>query len=1091
LGKATELPTELGGFPLVWTKLESRHITVKAKTVSNAVRTITATVFLLVAVGSSLVSRPAPTRASDPRPPSVVLIERAYQEGRISYETSLLYKVYSLLDPQKLPAEYQSSTPGKCATPILREIVRNWDTLTFQVKTELAAYRALLPRPFLSGPERTYDTAHFQIHYTDWGKDGVDPTDENGDEVPDYIEEMGAELENVWTRELNVMGWLQPPSDASVDGDPDYDVYVEDMPYYGYTFGDGKAAQGIQLGDNENSPNVIELNAWHSYISLENDYHDFPCTPLDCIRVTAAHEFNHAIQFGYDAWEERWLMEATATWMEDEVYDHVNDNLAYLRFYFDDPDLCLPSLSPYHWYGDWIFMRFISEHHGGQSTVRNVWEHSVDYNSYYGFFAFDALSDGLSAIGTSLPSVFAGFTAANYVMSTCPTNDPYCYEEASLYPTVHVEESMVFDGEAARCEPWDGVQNYGVDYIEVDPSVDSIRVSVAGSAATTAYAAQIVALQGGTATVIPISMSGLPPSGSALVDTSIYDSLALIVMNVTPATGTCSDSSYSVILDSGTTPGLDCNGAVSTSCGGLYQGDTTGTPSDVTYYNCVGWQESGPEEVYVLTTEITGDIIATLNDVSVDLDVFILSSCDEMSCLAYGDNAAKHRNAPPGTYYIVVDGYKGASGSYTLGVRCTKGLDCSAATFASCGASYQGDTTGANSNVTLYNCCGWDESGPEEVYVLTTDATGDIVATLTDTDIGVDLDAFILSSCDENHTLAYGDDAATYSNAPPGTYFVVVDGYQRASGSYTLDISCSTCPGAGTAYITTKDNEDNNDNGCPDEDMYPPAECIYRFDERNPIEFNILVPSLASFEMAQLDLRAWDVDDGGGPAAPPECMERDEVYFNGEFVGYLSGADEVWSTSIFEIDPSLIRQGNNLVQVYIDVDNCGWCARVDWGQLVLDGGGRAASIYSIAPDKTCYLLGSTANVSVALRTTLASQEVRVEANVLDAAGIYLVGTSEATTIYGPDQDNEIPLSLDLPIDATPGDYALQIVVFDTCSETQNDYHEGIIRIDPVCGTATPTPTNTPTLTPTPTSTPTPFRFYLPVILKGRIDLGAR
>ena len=1068
-------------------------------------RGVIAAAFLLVVVGSSLMSTLSPTQAGDPPPPSVVLIEEAHQKGRISYETSLLYKVYSILDPQKLPAEYQSSTPGKCATPILREVVSNWGTLSSEARKDLTAYLTLFSRPTLSGPELTYDTAHFQIHYTNSGKDGVDPTDRNKDGVPDYIEEMGAELENVWTRELDVMGWLQPPSDESVDGDPDYDVYVEDMWYYGYTFGDGKAAQGSRPGDNENSPDVIELNAWHSYIGLENDYHDFPCTPLDCIRVTAAHEFNHAIQFGYDAWEETWLMEATATWMEDEVYDYVNDNLAYLRFYFDDPDLCLPSLSPYHWYGDWILMRFISEHHGGQSTVRKVWEHSVDYNSYYGFFAFNALSDGLSAIGASLPSVFAGFTAANYVMSTCPTNEPYCYEEANLYPAVHVEESMDFDGEATHYQPWDGVENYGADYIEIDPSVDSIRVSVAGSAATIAYAAQIVALQGGTATVIPIPMSGAPPAGSALVDTSIYDSLALIVMNVTPAAGTCSDSSYSVILDSGTSPGLDCNGAVSTSCGGSYQGDTTGAPSNVTYYNCVRWRESGPEDVYVLTTETTGDIIATFNDVSVDLDVFILSSCDAMSCLAHGNNAAKYRNAPPGTYYIVVDGYEGASGSYTLGVRCTKGLDCSAATSASCGGSYQGNTTGATSNVTYYNCAGWDESGPEEVYVLTTNTTSDIVATLSNT--GVDLDAFILSSCDENNTLAYGDDAASYSNAPPGTYFIVVDGYQRASGNYTLDISCSTCPGVGIAYITTEDNEDNVHTGCPDEDMYPPAECIYRSDDRHPIEFNILVPSLPSFKTAQLGLRAWDVDDGGSPAAPPECLERDEVYFNGEFVGYLSGADEVWSTSIFEIDPSLIRQGNNLVQVYIDVDNCLWCARVDWGQLVLDGGDRAASVYKIASDRTCYLLGSTVNVSVALRTTLASQEVRIEANVLDAAGVYLAGTSETTTIYGPDQDNVIPLSLDLPMDAGPGDYTLQIIVFDTCSETQNDYHESIIRIDPVCGTATPTPTNTPTLTPTPTSTPgptgtptvtstptstlIPFRFYLPVILKGRVNLGAR
>ena len=179
----------------------------KAQTVGNATWITIATVFLLMAAGFSLTGMPTPTQASDPPPPSVVLIEEAYQKGRISYETSLLYKVYSIFDPQKLPAEYRSSTPGKCATPILREVIRNWGTLSSQVKTELAAYPALLSRPSLSGPEFTYDTAHFQIHYTNSGKDA-------------------AELENVWATELHAMGWLQPPSDQTVDGDPDYDVCI-------------------------------------------------------------------------------------------------------------------------------------------------------------------------------------------------------------------------------------------------------------------------------------------------------------------------------------------------------------------------------------------------------------------------------------------------------------------------------------------------------------------------------------------------------------------------------------------------------------------------------------------------------------------------------------------------------------------------------------------------------------------------------------------------------------------------------------------------------------------------------------------------
>ncbi len=1042
--------------------------TVKAQTVGNATRITIATTLLLMAVGSSLIVMSSPTQASDPPPPSVVLIEEAYQKGIIDYETSLLYKVYSIFDPQRLPSEYQSSTPGKCATPILREVRKSWDRLSPQVRAELAAYSALLSRPSLSGPELTYDTAHFQIHYTNSGQDAADPG---------YIKAMGAELENVWAAELEAMGWLQPPSDQTVDGNPDYDVYVEDMPYYGYTAGDGEADQGIQPGDNENSPGVIELNAWHSYMSLENDYHGFSCIPLDCVRVTAAHEFNHAIQFGYDAWEETWLMEATATWIEDEVYDYVNDNLAYLPFYFDDPDLCLPSAIPYRpnrWYSDWILMRFISEHHGGQSTIRSVWEHSVHYDSYYGHYAFDTLGDALSDIGTSLPTVFAAFTAANYVMSTCPTNEPYCYEEAGFYPSVYVEGSMDFDGEAIHYQPPDGVEQYGADYIEIDFTVDSIEVSVIGAAATTTYAAQVVGLQDGTATVIPIPMSSSSLSGSVLVDASGYGSLALIVMNVTPTAGACSDSDYFVILNRGTAPGLGCKSAVSVSCEASYQGDTTGAPSNVTYYSCKNWRESGPEQVYVLTTETTGDIVATLDDISVDLDLFILSACDSMTCLAYGDNTAKYQNGPPGTYYIVVDGYKGASGSYTLSVRCGKGLDCGPAVPISCGGSYQGNTTGADSNVTYYNCCGWDESSPEEVYVLTTEATGTITATLSGIETGVDLDVFLLSSCDENNTLTYGEHTASYSNAPPGTYYIVVDGYKRDSGSYILNVDCSTCVGVGAAYITTEDNENNARTGCPDGDMYHEhSDCVYKTDPMHPIEFNVPVSSGPSFETAQLSIRAWDVDEGGDPATPPECVERDEVYFNGEFVGYLAGADQVWSTSVFDLDPSLIQQGNNLVQVHIDVDNCGSCASVDWGQLALDGGGGAASIYAVAPNRACYLPGSAASVPVTLRTTLANQEVRVEANVLDAARSYLVGISETTAIYGPDQDNEFLLSLDLPMGATPGDYTLQIIVFDTCSETQNDYYESTLRIDPVCETATPTPTSTPTPTNTPTLTPTP------------------
>ena len=113
---------------------------------------------------------------------------------------------------------------------------------------------------------------------------------------------------------------------------------------------------------------------------------------------------------------------------------------------------------------------------------------------------------------------------------------------------------------------------------------------------------------------------------------------------------------------------LNCENAIAVTDEVPYNGTTVGAPSNVNLYNCTGWYETGPEVVHTITTTVAGDITATLSNLSVDLDVFILDACSHQSCAAYGDEVAVYADAPPGTYYIVVDGYLGASGSYTLTV---------------------------------------------------------------------------------------------------------------------------------------------------------------------------------------------------------------------------------------------------------------------------------------------------------------------------------------------------------------------------------------------------------------------------------------
>lgn len=121
------------------------------------------------------------------------------------------------------------------------------------------------------------------------------------------------------------------------------------------------------------------------------------------------------------------------------------------------------------------------------------------------------------------------------------------------------------------------------------------------------------------------------------------------------------------------TPGLDLSSAIPVSCGSYNSGDTQGNHQGVSQYGCRIWNESGPEQVYVLNTTVTQTITATLSDFPplIDLDVFILSDPNPSACVGVtNDTFAVVTNAPPGTYYIVVDGFEGDSGPYALDISC-------------------------------------------------------------------------------------------------------------------------------------------------------------------------------------------------------------------------------------------------------------------------------------------------------------------------------------------------------------------------------------------------------------------------------------
>lgn len=261
-----------------------------------------------------------------------------------------------IVDGQPVAAE-------RCQTGVRRGARLDWDKLQPSTQEILAKE---LSRPVLQG-ERilTPVGGHFNFHYATSGSDAPDLSDsKNNNGVPDWVETVAGVFEYVYQIEVNKMGYKAPPVAR-------YDVYLRDLVprgAYGVTADDGipalpgtSAASYIEIDRAFSNP-IFTLNGLYSKEQM--------------LQITAAHEFHHAIQFGYNYYFDFWYAEVTATWIEDEIYDSVNQLYGYLRSYVPlASTIALNApLGANSEYGRWIFNRYLTETHGSRTVVRSIWE---------------------------------------------------------------------------------------------------------------------------------------------------------------------------------------------------------------------------------------------------------------------------------------------------------------------------------------------------------------------------------------------------------------------------------------------------------------------------------------------------------------------------------------------------------------------------------------------------------------------------------------------------------------------------------------------------------------------------------------------
>ncbi|MDO7867381.1 MXAN_6640 family putative metalloprotease [Nocardioides jiangxiensis] len=266
----------------------------------------------------------------------------------------------------------------------------------------------------------------------------------------DAVRKTVDEMKLVWNSEITQMGYAAPPGDGHLgesgllSPSNRLDVYLADAGaagVYGYA---------VPETDNVSS---------YGYLVLDNDFslQQFPSsttTSDEAREVTTAHEFFHLVQFGYDSWENAWLMESTATWMEEQVHDDVDDNRQFIPAGSEKwPAKPLDTFdSAGAQYGTWVFHQLVTEHLG-TAVVRHVWEYAAQGPTPTAtqdpYVVRDnarwALNAALTDAGSSLFREFRAFSAGGIAPSRF-------WSEGSAFPYASITRSWAL-GIDARSIP--------------------------------------------------------------------------------------------------------------------------------------------------------------------------------------------------------------------------------------------------------------------------------------------------------------------------------------------------------------------------------------------------------------------------------------------------------------------------------------------------------------------------------------------------------------------------------------------------------------------------------------------------------------
>ena len=274
------------------------------------------------------------------------------------------------------PASLTDPTTGepireKCGTPAILDYQRNLDRIDRRLLASLGVQDVTRP---VTQAEYGNPGGHVLVHYDLTGIHAVwqAGVDSDGDGVPNYIETLANIADSCYVHIIDTLGYPVPLVDSGcVDGgDARIDVYLRNLPYgyYGATYNQSECYE----------PGVQQEAGW---VTIDHDFQqipDYAGRPSDAARVTLAHELFHTVHFAIDATEHITWFEMSAVWMEEEIYDDINDYYIYDYVFFDQPRFALhDTLVSGHMYQAVVFPIYLSEKYG-RNVIKAVWQRAGD-----------------------------------------------------------------------------------------------------------------------------------------------------------------------------------------------------------------------------------------------------------------------------------------------------------------------------------------------------------------------------------------------------------------------------------------------------------------------------------------------------------------------------------------------------------------------------------------------------------------------------------------------------------------------------------------------------------------------------------------